>query len=84
MELTEVLLVLSTGSICLLAFYFGSILGRGEQIPNKEINMPNPLKIYREHQDKKEAQKEQERIDIIMQNIDSYDGTANGQKDIPG
>ena len=83
MELTYVLLVLSTGLICLLAFYMGSILGRGEQIPNKEIKLPNPLTAYKEHKENKEVRKEQEKMDIIMQNIDNYDGTPNGQKDIP-
>lgn len=79
----EVLLVLSTGIICLLAFYFGSIIGKGETIPEQNINIPNPIKAYKEHKEKEELKKEQEKIDIIAQNIDNYDGTENGQRDIP-
>ena len=79
----EILLVWSVGLICLLAFYFGFNAGKGEQIPSKEIKIPNPLNAYREHKEKEEVKKEQQRIDVIMQNIDNYDGTSNGQKDVP-
>ncbi len=80
---TEILLVLSTGIISLLSFYMGAILGRGGQIADKEIKLPNPMKAYKEHKEKLEVKKEQERLDIVMQNIDNYDGTSNNQKDIP-
>lgn len=79
----EILLVWSVSMICLLAFSIGFKTGKGEQIENKEIILPNPIKTYREHKEKQEVKKEQERIDAIMQNIDNYDGTANGQIDIP-
>lgn len=79
----EILLVWSIGLICLLAFYFGFSAGRGEQIANKEIELPNPLNMYREHKEKQEVKRKQEKDDVIMQNINIYDGTANGQKDIP-
>jgi len=79
----EILLIWSIACICLLAFYIGFKIGKGEQIANKEIILPNPMKIYTEHKEKQEVKKEQERIDAIMQNIDHYDGTANGQIDIP-
>ena len=79
----EILLVWSVGLICLLAFYFGFSAGKGEQIANKEIELPNPMKVYREHQEKQEVKRKQERDSIIMQNIDNYDDTPNGQKDVP-
>lgn len=79
----EILLIWSIGLICLLAFYFGFNTGKGEQIMDKEIDLPNPMKVYREHKEKEEAKKEQEKLDIIMQNIDNYDGTSRNQKDIP-
>jgi hypothetical protein len=43
----------------------------------------NPLEAVREHTAKKEAEYQQSKIDTILSNIDSYDGTGNGQKDIP-
>lgn len=49
-----------------------------------EIPTIDPLKAYREHEARREAKAEQDRFDTIMQNIESYDGTSNGQKDVPG
>lgn len=80
-----VLTVLCTGALCIVCFLIGAKVG---QTVNKgeEIKVPtvNPFKAYREHEARKEAEMEQNRIDTIMQNIESYDGTGNGQKDVPG
>ena len=51
--------------------------------PYKVINMPNPLQAYREHKEREEDRKEIERLEIIMENIEKYDGTGAGQKDVP-
>jgi hypothetical protein len=51
----------------------------------EEVKLPtvNPMKLYEEHQDKEEAKREMEKLDIIMQNIERYDGTGNNQEDVP-
>lgn len=64
----------------ILGLYFGSK-------KTEEIKLPNPVKIVTntidEVKDRKENQK-QKAIDEINQfNIDNYDGTGIGQKDIP-
>lgn len=79
----EILLIWSVGILNLVTFYFGFKAGKGEAIEDKEIDLPNPMKVYREYREKQEVKKEQERENIIMQNIDNYDGTSNGQQDIP-
>ncbi len=58
----------------------GQTVSKGEEV--KLPNM-NPLEAVREHNAKKEAEYQQSKIDTILRNIDSYDGTGNGQKDIP-
>jgi hypothetical protein len=58
----------------------GQTVSKGEEV--KLPNM-NPLEAVREHTAKKEAEYQQSKIDTILSNIDSYDGTGNGQKDIP-
>lgn len=52
---------------------------------NEEIKMPevNPIKIVRNEIDAFEQRKKQDVYDTIMANIDNYDGTGLGQKDIP-
>ena len=80
----EVLQLLVIGAMNILCFMIGAKVGqtvaKGE---NVELPNVNPLKAYREHEARKEAQFEQDRLEAIMRNIESFDGTANGQKDIP-
>ena len=51
----------------------------------QDIKVPtvNPMELYRAHQGRKEAEKEAEKLDALMHNIEVYDGTSAGQKDIP-
>ena len=69
------------GAAC---FFMGAKIGqtasKGEPI---ELPKPDLLKPIREHRERKEAQAEQNRYDAIMRNIENYDGTENGQEDVP-
>lgn len=80
-----VLLIAITGALNIVCFFVGAKVGqkvvKGETIEAPKI--PKPTDIVREHINRKEARKEQERIDTIMQNIESYDGTSIGQIDVP-
>ena len=80
----EVLLLAVMAASNILCFMIGAKVGQ-QATKGEEIKLPsvNPLEAFREHQNKKEAEMEQNRIDTIMQNIESYDGTSNGQKDVP-
>ena len=81
----EIVLVLVVGALCCACFYIGAKVGqtvsKGEDIQTPTVN---PLKAYREHEQRKVAMQEQERIETIMRNIESYDGTADRQEDVPG
>jgi hypothetical protein len=78
-----IILVLLMGGMNLLAFLIGA---RTAQKADKgeEITLPtlNPMEAYREHRERVEAHKEQERLNTMLENIDNYDGTGTGQKDI--
>lgn len=80
----EILLVLVTGALCLACFFVGAKVGqkvsRGETIETPKID---PFKTFRQREERKEQQREQERIDTILRNIESYDGTGSGQEDVP-
>jgi hypothetical protein len=52
-------------------------------LKGEPIETPNPIKAYREERDSFEQRKELEKYKIINENIDSYNGTSIGQKDIP-
>ncbi len=79
----ELLTILAVGTLCIVCFLIGANVGqkvaKGEQI---ELPTLNPMKAIREHQDRKEAQREADKFETLMHNIDAYDGTSNGQKDV--
>ena len=71
------------GVFIILAYTLG--LKNGQKLKNnEEIKMPeiNPIKIVRNEIDAFEQRKNQDVYDTIMANIDNYDGTGLGQKDI--
>ena len=77
-----IILVLLIGVMNLLAFLIGARTAqkadRGEEITLPSIN---PMKTYQEHLEQKQAQKEQEELEINLYNIDNYKGDSLGQKD---
>ena len=79
------LMVLCTGAMCIVCFLIGASTGQ-KVSKGEDIKLPtlNPMEAYREREAKREARMEQDRLETIMQNIENYDGTANGQKDVPG
>ena len=80
----NIVLVLMVGVLCIACFLIGARVGQAA-VKGDEIKLPNinPIQAYKEHTAKKEAEAEQSRIDTIMKNIESYDGTSNGQNDVP-
>ena len=85
----EILLALVVGTLCIVCLIVGVKVGqtvsRGETLEVPELN---PVKVMKENRERKlaerEQQREQTRMEVIMQNIESYDGTGLGQKDVPG
>ena len=80
----DILTILTTGTLCIVCFLIGAKTGqqvqKGEPIKTPELN---PFKAHKENQERKEAEREKEKIEAILHNIDNYDGTGNGQLDIP-
>ena len=68
----------------IFCFVIGAKVGQ-KVVKGEKVEMPNlnPLEAIKEHYSKLEAEKEQERLDTILENIESYDGTSNGQRDVP-
>ena len=79
----EILLVLAVGTLNIVCLLLGVKVGmsvvKGEPI---ELPSINPMKAYREFENNKQAEREQEELDTIMQNIETYDGTSRGQKEV--
>lgn len=81
----EALLIAVVGTLNIVCFFVGAKVGQ-TVAKGKEIETPtvkSPLEAVRQRQNTKEAKKELERIDIIRANMERYDGTSNGQADVP-
>lgn len=80
----EILLILTVGALNVACFFIGAKVGqkvsKGEPI---EVPLPEPLKAIREREDEKEAKRERDRLEAILRNIDNYDGSENGQEEVP-
>ena len=73
----DILLIIVVGLFNIACFIVGVKAGRGD-----EMKAPSAIKIYNEHREKIEADKETEKINTILTNIERYDGTGAGQEDV--
>lgn len=77
-----IMLVFMTGLFCVLSFLIGVLSALGKS----RITL-NPVEAYKEHKEQKQQQEEhnlqQKQLEIMLENIENYDGTSTGQKDIP-
>ena len=80
-----IILILSIGIMNILCFFIGAKVGQ-KVVKGEDIKLPDPIKAIEEKKDtwefKKEQEEEKERLKIQLENIDNYNGTPLGQKDI--
>lgn len=81
----EVLLLLVMGAVNIACFLIGAKIGQ-KTAKGEDIKLPtvNPLELVQEHREKRAAQEERDKVETILRNIESYDGTGYGQEDVPG
>lgn len=80
----ETILLIATISILnIVCFFIGAKVGqkvnKGEDIKLPNIN---PVKAIEEYKETKEYKENQERFNTMLDNINNYDGTGIGQRDI--
>lgn len=65
-------------------FLIGAKVGQ-KVVKGEKIELPkiNPMQAYQERQERKEVEKEKDKLETIMRNIEKYDGTPRGQEDVP-
>lgn len=74
--------ILAMGFVCMSCFFIGAKVGQTVS-KGEDIKLPNPVEAVKTSQKRKAADKEQDRLDTIMRNIEAYDGTGGSQKDLP-
>ena len=81
----DILLIAVVGTLNVVCFFIGAKVGQtvsnGKEIEVPKI--PSPITAYKSHIETKEAEAEKHRLDVILGNIERYDGTGNGQEDVP-
>ena len=86
MDIATIILILGTSILNIVCFFIGAKIGqktvKGEEIKAPKMPTMNPIALYNEHQEKKEAEKEINKLDTILRNIERYDGTDAGQEDV--
>ena len=81
----DILLIAVVGTLNIVCFFVGAKVGQ-TVAKDKDIEVPkvsSPVTLYKAHIDRKEAEAETNRLDVILRNIEAYDGTEKGQEDVP-
>lgn len=74
--LFSLLVMITQAIICFLAFSLGLNIGKGDKPISLSTQIKNIVKT------KSKVSKEEQRFRDILDNIEQYDGTSNGQKEI--
>lgn len=82
----NVLIILVVCIVNILCFYIGARIGQ-KIIRDEEVTLPNPVREVQEqvqeYREKRKAKEEQDQLDVILANIERYDGTGYGQQEVP-
>lgn len=71
--------VLSAGSL-IIGIVIGQRLGRGEAIRVPELD---PTRVIQSRAEKAAQKAEDDRMAVILRNLERYDGTSYGQEEVP-
>ena len=78
--------LLVAGAVNLACFAVGAKVGQ-QEAKGEPVKLPNPVAEIREARQQQRAQKEADRerkiLETVLDNIECYDGSANGQKKVP-
>lgn len=77
-------LIITISALNMVCFLIGvnvrQKVDKGEEVKLPEVN---PVNLYHEHQEKVEQKKKATQREVLLRNIERYDGTSLGQEDIP-
>lgn len=84
MEFLIIALVIITGISNILCFLIG-VNVRQKVDKGEEVKLPNvnPVEVYHEHKERQEQKLKASQREVLLRNIERYDGTSIGQEDIP-
>lgn len=79
-----VIIIIAVGAMCIASFFVGAHVGN-KVSKDEPIELPkvDPMKVIRQKNERAEAKAKQAEVDAVLRNINRYNGTAEGQEDIP-
>lgn len=80
----EALFIVAIGAVNILCFMVGAKVGQTVD-KGEEVKLPNmnPVEAVREHKKRVAVEKDMDRTNTILHNIENYNGSSVGQKDVP-
>ncbi len=79
----EAIMLLVVGAVNAVCFWVGARVGMAAGRTEKRLPvLPDPLKTVHSRRQSREEQVRQDRLDAILRNLESYNGTPAGQEDI--
>lgn len=79
----EGIILLALGAVNVACFWVGARVGMAAGGGKRRLPLPSaPGKASRDIREAQEEQVRQTRLDAILRNLESYNGTAAGQEDI--
>lgn len=76
-----IFVIVSDITCLIIGLHYGSKIANREAIELPSIN--NPINVIKDVRNDFEANKAQDKFNIELENINSYNGDSLGQKDIP-
>lgn len=72
-----------TGFLNVVCFLIGARTGQ-KAVKGEEITLPsiNPIEAVKSYEERRQAEIEEENYNIMLENIESYNGTGLGQRDL--
>lgn len=79
-----ILTIVAVGTLNAVCFFIGAKIGQKVQ-KGEPIQAPNlnPMDYVQKQRERHEADKNKKRLDTILHNVNTYDGTSAGQKELP-
>lgn len=77
------ILIVSIGLMNVLCFLIGARTGQ-KVVKGEEVTLPsiNPVQAVKSYEERRQAEVEEENFNTMLENIENYNGTSLGQKDL--
>lgn len=83
-SMESILLAITITTLNVVCFLIGASV-RQKVDKGETVKLPNvnPVDLYHEHKAKEEQEKKEKQREVLLRNIERYNGTSLGQEEIP-